>query len=240
MNIVPSADKIELVAVGFMASKVLFTAIEFVLFTELAKGSLKAEEIQLRMGLHPSGVRDFLDPLVALGMLERQREFYSNAADADFFLDRQADVHRYVFRFMERSRIFSLGAAEWWPQIRQTSERDRTRRRRLGRGNVRDAGAIACVLACNDRAQSPFGQGELHAKVSRNNYLKTPRIGDFRAKVTLAIRFRGFLLHIFPGLLQLSHHRAALVAPGDHLEQEVGLSTALGVMDTKHERPRLA
>jgi 2-hydroxy-4-(methylsulfanyl)butanoate S-methyltransferase len=41
MTTPPSADRIEQVAFGFMASKVLFSAIEFGLFTELAKGPLK-------------------------------------------------------------------------------------------------------------------------------------------------------------------------------------------------------
>ena len=45
----PSADRIEQVAIGFMASKVLFSAIEFGLFTELAKGPLDAEAIRGRL-----------------------------------------------------------------------------------------------------------------------------------------------------------------------------------------------
>ena len=74
----PSAEWIEQVAFGFMASKVLFSAIEFGLFTELAKGSLDAEEIQRRLGLHPRSARDFLDTLVATGMLERDGLIDSN------------------------------------------------------------------------------------------------------------------------------------------------------------------
>lgn len=46
MSTPPTADKIEQVAFGFMASKVLFSAIEFGLFTELAKRPLGANEIQ--------------------------------------------------------------------------------------------------------------------------------------------------------------------------------------------------
>ena len=42
MDIPPKADRIEQVAFGFMASKVLFCAIEFGVFTELAKGPLRA------------------------------------------------------------------------------------------------------------------------------------------------------------------------------------------------------
>jgi len=71
-----------------MASKVLFSAIEFGLFTELAKESMDAAEIQKRCGLHPRGVRDFLDTLVALRMLERRGEIYSNTSETDFYLDR--------------------------------------------------------------------------------------------------------------------------------------------------------
>ena len=55
------------VSFGFMASKVLFSAIEFGLFTELGKESMDAAEIQKRCGFHPRGVHDFLDTLVALG-----------------------------------------------------------------------------------------------------------------------------------------------------------------------------
>ncbi len=88
MSTQPSADQIEQVAFGFMASKVLFSAIEFGLFTELAKGPLEAPEIQKRCGLHPRSVRDFLDALVTLGMLERQGAIYSNSPETDFYLDR--------------------------------------------------------------------------------------------------------------------------------------------------------
>jgi hypothetical protein len=52
----PSADRIEQVALGFMASKVLFTALELGLFTQLAKGPLEAEEVRRRCGLHPRSV----------------------------------------------------------------------------------------------------------------------------------------------------------------------------------------
>jgi hypothetical protein len=88
MSTPPSADRVEQVSFGFMASKVLFSAIEFGLFTELAKESIDAAEIQKRCGLHPRGVRDFLDTLVALRMLERRGEIYSNTSETDFYLDR--------------------------------------------------------------------------------------------------------------------------------------------------------
>jgi hypothetical protein len=68
MSTPPGADRIEQVAFGFMASKVLFSAIELGLFSELAKGPFDAGEIRKRLGLHPRSVRDFLDALVVRWM----------------------------------------------------------------------------------------------------------------------------------------------------------------------------
>ena len=82
-----------------MASKVLFSAIEFGLFTELAKESMDAAEIQKRCGLHPRGLRDFLDTLVALRMLERRGEIYSNTSETDFYLDRAKPT--YIGHYIE-------------------------------------------------------------------------------------------------------------------------------------------
>jgi hypothetical protein len=105
MTTPPNADRIEQVAIGFMASKVLFSAIEFGLFTELAKRPLNANEIQTRLKLHPRSLRDFLDALVALGMLERRGEIYSNTVETDFYLDRAKPT--YIGTFFE---IFNLRA----------------------------------------------------------------------------------------------------------------------------------
>jgi O-methyltransferase domain/Dimerisation domain len=88
MGIPPRADRIEQVAFGFMMSKVLFSALEFGLFTELAKGALDADELQLRLKLHPRSTHDFLDTLVAAGLLERSGTFYANTSETDFYLDR--------------------------------------------------------------------------------------------------------------------------------------------------------
>jgi O-methyltransferase domain/Dimerisation domain len=99
MGIPPKADRIEQVAFGFMASKVLFCAIELGVFTELAKGPLRAEEIQARLRVHRRSAHDFLDTLVALGMLERNGEGYSNTSETDFYLDRNKPT--YIGGFYE-------------------------------------------------------------------------------------------------------------------------------------------
>src|SRR5262245_1087265 len=103
MNTPPKPDQIQRLSFGFMASKVLFSAIEFGIFTELAKGSLSAEEIQRRCGLHPRGVHDFLDTLVALRMLERRDKIYSNTPETDFYLDRAKPT--YIGNYVEMSSL---------------------------------------------------------------------------------------------------------------------------------------
>lgn len=74
---------------GFWGSKTLLSAIELSLFTELAKQPLDLNEVRARLQLHPRSVRDFLDALVALGMLERDAQGkYRNTPETDLFLDR--------------------------------------------------------------------------------------------------------------------------------------------------------
>lgn len=73
---------------GFTAAKTLLSAIELGLFSELTKGPLDAATVRQRLGLHERATRDFLDTLVALGMLERHDGKYANTPESDLFLDR--------------------------------------------------------------------------------------------------------------------------------------------------------
>src|SRR5215467_5675357 len=81
-------DAVMKLGVGFWGSKTLLSAIELGLFTELVKGPLDAKTIQQRLSLHPRAVLDFLDALVALGMLHRKSNRYSNTPETNLFLDR--------------------------------------------------------------------------------------------------------------------------------------------------------
>jgi hypothetical protein len=82
-------DHILQVGLGFWASKVLLSAVEIELFTELAKHPEDLDTLQGRLGLHPRSARDFLDALVALKFLERHDGKYYNTPSTDFFLDRR-------------------------------------------------------------------------------------------------------------------------------------------------------
>ena len=97
-----------------MASKVLFSAIELGLFTELAKGPLDADAVQVRLKLHPRAIRDFLDMLVAAGRLERNRGSYPNTAETDFYLDRAKSTYIGTF--------FELWSVRTYPMFGSLSE----------------------------------------------------------------------------------------------------------------------
>jgi hypothetical protein len=73
---------------GFMASKTLLSAIELDLFTTLANGPMDQQQLTAALGLHGRGAQDFLDTLVALGMLEREDGLYRNTPETDHFLVR--------------------------------------------------------------------------------------------------------------------------------------------------------
>src|SRR5919108_4534404 len=85
----PTPDSIMELGLGFWASKTLLSAVELGVFSELASsGPLDAETMRERLRLHPRSARDFLDALVALGMLVRDNGSYRNTPETDLFLDR--------------------------------------------------------------------------------------------------------------------------------------------------------
>ena len=87
MHVTP--DRILQTGFGFWSSKVLLSAVEMEVFTELAKHPADLPTLQGRLGLHPRAARDFLDTLVALGFLRRVDGIYHNSPDSDLYLDRR-------------------------------------------------------------------------------------------------------------------------------------------------------
>jgi hypothetical protein len=100
----PSPDAILQLGLAFWGSKTLLSAVELGLFTALAAGPLDREAIEQRFGLHVRSSRDFLDALVALGMLERDGdERYANTPSTDLFLDRAKPT--YVGGILEMANL---------------------------------------------------------------------------------------------------------------------------------------
>src|SRR6266487_4624819 len=102
----PSMDHIMQVGLGFWASKTLLIAVEMELFTELAKHPEDLQTLTGRLGLHPRSARDFLDALVALGLLERTDGMYSNTPSTHFFLDKRKPSYVGGMLEMANHRLF--------------------------------------------------------------------------------------------------------------------------------------
>ena len=85
-------------------------AIELGLFTVLADGALDAEALAVRLRLHKRGVRDFLDALVALGMLKRRNGLYSNTPATAQFLDRRKPSYMGGILEMANARLYPFWA----------------------------------------------------------------------------------------------------------------------------------
>src|SRR5215470_15682693 len=95
---------------GYWGSKTLLSAVELGLFTELAKGPLALDDIRTRLGLHERSVRDFLDALVALGMLMRKDAKYANTPATELYLDRAKPTYMGGMLEMMSARLFRFWA----------------------------------------------------------------------------------------------------------------------------------
>ena len=97
-------------AFGFWSSKVLLTAVEFGLFTTLGSRRLTGHELGAELGLHPRGINDFLDALVAMKFLDRegdgtQAKYFNTPAGATF-LDRKSPRYIGGILVMLNTRLF--------------------------------------------------------------------------------------------------------------------------------------
>jgi len=108
MSIQPSMDHIMQVAFGFWPAKVLLSAVEMGVFTELGKGPEDFETLRGKLGVHPRSARDFLDALVAMGFLDRKNGQYSNSESADYFLDRRKASYAGGLLEMASQRLYGL------------------------------------------------------------------------------------------------------------------------------------
>src|SRR5262245_59404358 len=95
---------------GYWGSRTLLSAVELGLFTELARGPLSLEDIRARLNLHERSARDFLDALVALGMLQREEGRYANTPATELFLDRNKPTYMGGMLEMMSARLFRFWA----------------------------------------------------------------------------------------------------------------------------------
>jgi SAM-dependent methyltransferase len=99
-------------AFGFWNSKVLLTAVEFGLFTTLGSRRLTGAALGAELELHPRGIADFFDALVAMKFLDREGDgpeaVYFNTPEGSLFLDETSP--RYIGGIMKmlNARLFKF------------------------------------------------------------------------------------------------------------------------------------
>jgi len=98
------------IGMGFWPAKTLLSAIELGVFTALSGKALTPRELQRDLGLHPRGVFDLLDTLVALDLLARDGEGeaarYRNTEETAHFLDRNSSGYMGGFLEMSNTRLY--------------------------------------------------------------------------------------------------------------------------------------
>jgi hypothetical protein len=99
-------ERLMQLGLGFMASKALLSAVELDLFTTLADGPMDERQLTMALGLHGRGAQDFLDTLVALGMLEREDGLYRNTPETDHFLVRSKLTYLGGLLEMANERLY--------------------------------------------------------------------------------------------------------------------------------------
>jgi len=105
-----SAARIMEVGMAFWPAKVLLSAIELRLFSELGSTSKTGAELQSALQLHPRANPDFFDTLVALRFLDRDGDGsaarYRNTPETAEFLDRHSPHFMGGFLEMANNRLY--------------------------------------------------------------------------------------------------------------------------------------
>ena len=105
-------DAILKTAFSFWGSKVLLTAVEFGLFTQLADRRLVGAELGAELKLHPRAIADFFDALVAMKLLGREGDGptakYFNTPEGALFLDENSTRYIGGILVMLNARLFKF------------------------------------------------------------------------------------------------------------------------------------
>jgi SAM-dependent methyltransferase len=127
---------------AFWASKALLSAVELGTFTVLAEGPQDLAALSARLGLHQRSARDFLDALVALGVLDRQDGRYANTPATDFYLDKTKPSYVGGLLEMANSRLYPA-----WGALTEALKTG------LPQGDVKDAGPDVFAALYGDPAK---------------------------------------------------------------------------------------
>jgi precorrin-6B methylase 2 len=100
------------IGMGFWASKTLLSAVELELFTQLGEDARTGDDLGAALDLHPRSRCDFLDALVALGLLARDGEgpdaLYRNTPEGALFLDKRSPAYVGGLLEMANERLYGF------------------------------------------------------------------------------------------------------------------------------------
>jgi hypothetical protein len=108
----PALSPARIVETGmaFWPARVLLSAVELGLFTELGDRAMTGDELQKALKLHSRANPDFFDTLVALKFLDREGDGpgsrYRNTAETSAFLDRKSPTFLGGFLEMAGARLY--------------------------------------------------------------------------------------------------------------------------------------
>ncbi|WP_084436777.1 methyltransferase [Aldersonia kunmingensis] len=94
---------------AFWSARLVLTAVEAGVCTELADGPLPEDELRRRLGWHPRAAGTALDALVAAGLLRRDRSGrYANTLRSALFLDRTKPSYLGGLLELSSTRLYEL------------------------------------------------------------------------------------------------------------------------------------
>ncbi|CDR06321.1 methyltransferase [Streptomyces iranensis] len=203
------------IASGFWRSRALFSAVELGLFTELAQAPMTDEQITVKLGLHPRAAQDFLDALVALGLLSRTGDGqYANSVPAQRLLDR--DQPGYVGGFL------SFMGRALYPAWGRLSDLLRTGRLQEGDDTFgefyKDHDRVRGFMAAMDSASAAVA-ARLVECVDWSRYRSVADLGGARGNLVARIvsthpHLRGVCVDLPPLKAHFDEHMAALGTAG--------------------------
>ncbi|HET6621337.1 MAG TPA: methyltransferase [Dongiaceae bacterium] len=174
-----SPDHIMRIGMGFWASKVLLSAVEFGVFTHLSEGPKSGPELERLMALHPRGTSDFLDALVALGLLSSEGvgpdRIYGNTADTAMFLDRRSPRYMGGILEMANARLYPFWA-DLTPALKTGQPQNEVRH--TGRPMFEELYADPARLEQFMRAMSGVSQGNFAALAEKFDFSPYKTMAD--------------------------------------------------------------
>ncbi len=179
---------------GFWPSKVLLSAVELELFTHLGSESFAGQEIGDKLGLHPRAIWDFLDGLVALGLLDREGDGtdarYRNTQATAVFLDKNSP--QYIGGILE---MFNARLFRFWADLTEALKTGEPQNevKRTGKPMFDELYADPARLEQFMNAMAGISAGNFHALAENfdfSNYQTLCDVGGATGRLSLIVASR--------------------------------------------------